>query len=70
MKYAVLFDPAGDGTWAAVVPDLPGCMSAGKTLDEARDSVKEAIVLWIDVARERGECIPPPASIADNIDIA
>ena len=70
MKYAVLFDPAGDGTWGAVVPDLPGCMSGGKTLDEARDSVKEAIVLWIDVARERGERIPPPASIAGNIDIA
>lgn len=70
MKYAVLFDRAGDGTWGAVVPDLPGCMSAGKTLDEARDSVKEAIVLWLDVARERGERIPPPASIADNIDIA
>lgn len=43
MKYAVLFDRARDGTWGAVVPDLPGCMSAGKTLDEARDSVKEAM---------------------------
>lgn len=35
MRYAVLYDQATDGTWGAVVPDLPGCCSAGETRPKA-----------------------------------
>jgi predicted RNase H-like HicB family nuclease len=70
MRYAVVFDRAKDGTWGAVVPDLPGCLSAGKTVDEARDHVREAIKLWMRTAREIGKPIPPATTVAETIDIA
>ncbi|HEY1977816.1 MAG TPA: type II toxin-antitoxin system HicB family antitoxin [Candidatus Baltobacteraceae bacterium] len=69
MKYAVVFDPADDGSWGAVVPDLPGCTSAGDTLDEARLNVREAIELWIEVERERGHDVPPPITVAEPVEV-
>lgn len=69
MKYAVLFDPAEDGSWGAVVPDLPGCLSAGNTLEDARRNVREAIELWIEVARERGQDVPLPITVAEPVEI-
>ncbi|HLI96552.1 MAG TPA: type II toxin-antitoxin system HicB family antitoxin [Candidatus Baltobacteraceae bacterium] len=70
MKYAVLYDQATDGTWGAVVPDLPGRSSAGNTLDDVRENVKEAISLWVEVAREQGHPVPPPSTIAETVDVA
>jgi predicted RNase H-like HicB family nuclease len=70
MRYAVLYDQAKDGTWGALVPDLPGCCSAGDTLEQVRENVKEAIALWIEIARERGQGVPKPNTIAETIDVA
>jgi len=50
------------GVW---FPDLPGCVSAGDTLDEALSNAAEALALWIDVARENGQPIPSPNSLTD-----
>ena len=46
-----------------VVPDLPGCFSAGDTLDEAMMGVEEAVAAWIDAALDAGEAIPGPSSL-------
>jgi len=70
MRYAVLYDQAADGTWGAVVPDLPGCCSAGDTLESVRANVKEAVALWLEVARDRHRAIPKPNTIAETVDIA
>lgn len=70
MQYLVLFDRSGDGGWGAVVPDLPGCMSAGDSLDEARENVREAIELWIEASRELGNEIPRPGTIAESVEVA
>ncbi|MEW7983382.1 MAG: type II toxin-antitoxin system HicB family antitoxin [Candidatus Sedimenticola endophacoides] len=44
-----MIEPGGENTaWGVVVPDLPGCFSAGDTLDEAIDNAKEAIELWLE----------------------
>ncbi len=69
MKYAVMFDRARDGSWGAVVPDLPGCMSAGNTLAEARANVREAIAGWIEFERQRGHTIPEPEHVAELVEI-
>jgi predicted RNase H-like HicB family nuclease len=69
VKYAVLYDQAADGSWGAVIPDLPGCTSAGDTLAHTRENVKEAIDLWIEVERERGHCIPPAATFTESVDL-
>ncbi len=64
MKYPIAIE-AGTGTtaWGVVVPDLPGCFSAGDSLDEAYDNAKEAIDLWINMALDDGQVIPMPKSL-------
>lgn len=46
-----------------VIPDLPGCFSAGDTLDEAIANAPEAIALWLEDVVERGEVAPAAKSI-------
>ena len=70
MRYTVLYDQAKDGSWGAVVPDLPGCCSASDTLEGVRENVKDAIALWIDVERESGHSIPRPNTIAETVEVA
>jgi len=64
MRYPILIE---EGTRTAafgvVVPDLPGCFSAGDTLDEALDAVREAVAAWADAALDSGEPVPPPSSL-------
>ena len=50
------------GVW---FPDLPGCISAGDTLDEAMANASEALALWVDVAKERGRTIPAARSLTE-----
>ena len=64
LDYPVLIVPlrAEDGGgFAATVPDLPGCMTDGKTPDEALANVRDAIDSWIEEARALGRPIPPPS---------
>ena len=58
MTRRVLLYPGEDGYLVAEVPSLPGCVSQGKTREEALDNVREAISLHIEVLRERGEAVP------------
>jgi len=58
MTRRVLLYPGEDGYVVADVPSLPGCISQGKTREEALDNVREAISLHIEVLRERGESVP------------
>jgi predicted RNase H-like HicB family nuclease len=50
------------GVW---FPDLPGCVSAGDTLDEAMQNAAEALELWAGAMIESGQEIPPPRSLTD-----
>lgn len=64
-KYAVVFERA-QGNWSAYVPDLPGCISVGDSLDEARMMIREAIEFHIEGMRLRGATVEPPSmSICD-----
>lgn len=58
MTRQVLLYPGEDGYVVAEVPSLPGCVSQGKSRDEALANVREAISLHEDVLRESGEPIP------------
>ena len=58
MTRRVVLFPGDDGYMVAEVPSLPGCVSQGKTRDEALANVREAISLHEEVLRERGEPIP------------
>ncbi len=58
MTRRVLIYPGEDGFIVAEVPSLPGCISQGKTREEALDNVREAIILHEEVLREHGEPVP------------
>jgi predicted RNase H-like HicB family nuclease len=60
----VLLYPGEDGYIVAEVPSLPGCVSQGLTRDEALTNIQEAISLFEEVLRERGEPVPD-----DNVEI-
>jgi predicted RNase H-like HicB family nuclease len=49
--------------YGVVVPDLPGCFSAGDTLDEAITAAEEASAAWIDAILDSGDAVPAPSSI-------
>jgi predicted RNase H-like HicB family nuclease len=68
VKYAVIFERA-QNNWAAYVPDLPGCMTTGKTLDETKTNIKEAIQGHLQTLREFGDPVPEPASLAGEVEI-
>ena len=57
-RYVALID-GKKGAYGVVVPDLPGCTSAGKTLDEAYRNSIEAVRLWAEDAEASGEKLPP-----------
>jgi len=58
MKRRVLLSPGEDGYIVAEVPSLPGCVSQGRTRDEALANIREAIALHEEVLVERGEAVP------------
>ena len=58
MTRRVVLYPGEDGYVVAEVPSLPGCISQGKSREEALDNVREAISLHVEVLKERGEPIP------------
>lgn len=66
MHYPILIEEGSDtAAFGVVVPDLPGCFSAGDTLDEAMDAVKEAAAAWVDAALDAGQTIPTPSKLED-----
>ena len=62
VEYTVIIEPADDGTFSVYVPDLPGCVSTGRTRDDAVASIREAIAGHIQTLRDLGEPVPPPRS--------
>jgi predicted RNase H-like HicB family nuclease len=68
MKYPVIYEPTPSG-FSAYVPDLPGCVAAGESLDVTRDLIAGAIAMHIAGLREDGEPIPEP-SVSELVDVA
>ncbi len=64
MRYPILIESGtADTAFGVVVPDLPGCFSAGDSLDEAVDAARQAAAAWIDAALDDGTPIPPPSGL-------
>ncbi len=60
MRYIVMIRRTATG-YSADVPDLPGCVATGLTVEHARQQIAEAVEGHLEVMRESGEAIPPPA---------
>jgi predicted RNase H-like HicB family nuclease len=61
MRYAVVIEKA-EGNYSAYVPDLPGCVATGATVDEVEREIRDAIAFHIEGMREDGLPIPEPTS--------
>lgn len=68
MRYTVILEQ-GEDSWGAHVPDLPGCVAAGKTRDEALQLIREAIELHIQGLSEEGLPIPEPRSEGEIVEV-
>ncbi len=69
MRYAIVIEKA-EGNYAAYVPDLPGCIATGATVEETEKLIREAIELHLAGMREDGAPIPPPSSRVDYVEVA
>ena len=64
MRYPVAIENGSESqAFGVIVPDLPGCFSAGDTLDEALTAAEEAAAAWIDATLDAGGAIPAPSSL-------
>jgi predicted RNase H-like HicB family nuclease len=69
MEYAVIIERAG-ANWFGHVPDLPGCLATGDTVEEVKSNLREAIRAHIEALREIGEPVPEPSKIAAQVSAA
>ena len=58
LNYSVLFQKESEGGYTVIVPSLPGCVTYGKDLEEARKMAREAIELYLESLKEHNEEIP------------
>jgi predicted RNase H-like HicB family nuclease len=65
MKYPVAIHKDEDSCYGVSIPDIPGCFSAGETLDEAIDNTQEAISGHLEILAEEGT-VAPKASIVED----
>jgi predicted RNase H-like HicB family nuclease len=67
MRYAVVIEKA-DGNYSAYVPDLPGCVATGMTVQDVEQEIRAAIRFHIDGLTADGLPVPQPTSIAEYVD--
>ena len=68
MRYAIVIEKA-ESNYSAYVPDLPGCVATGATVEEAEAEIREAIAFHLEGLREDGLHVPPPSSHVEYIEI-
>jgi len=69
MRYAIVIEK-GEGNYGAYVPDLPGCVATGDTIEEVEREIQEAIEFHLQGMREDGLPIPEPSSKVNYVDVA
>jgi predicted RNase H-like HicB family nuclease len=68
-RYAVVIEQGPDNL-SAYVPDLPGCVTTGQTVEEIERNIREAIELHLEGMAEDGETIPEPSTLTREIEVA
>jgi len=69
MRYAIVIEKA-ENNYSAYVPDLPGCVATGATVEEVEGQLREAIAFHLAGLREDGLALPQPASRVEYVDVA
>lgn len=66
MRYLIVIEKA-NGNYSAYLPDIPGCVATGKTKEEVRKLILEALSLHLEGLEEDGLPVPEPAAEADYV---
>jgi predicted RNase H-like HicB family nuclease len=69
MRYAIVVEKA-ENNYSAYVPDLPGCIATGLTVEETEREIREAIGFHLEGMIEDGLPVPQPVSIVEYLEIA
>jgi predicted RNase H-like HicB family nuclease len=69
MKYAVVIENAGNN-FSAYVPDVPGCVATGPTVEEVENGIRSAIQIHLRGLKEDGQPIPKPSSAVEYVEVA
>jgi len=69
MRYAIVIE-AAENNFPAYVPDLPGCVATGATVEETESQIREAIEFHLEGLRADNLPIPPASSRVDNVEVA
>jgi predicted RNase H-like HicB family nuclease len=68
-RYAIVVERA-ERNYAAYVPDLPGCVATGATVEEVEQLLREAIEVHIAGLRQDGLPVPVPSSVVDYLEVS
>lgn len=69
MRYAIVVEKT-ENNYSAYVPDLPGCIATGQTVEETEKEIRETIEFHIAGLREDGLAVPHPSSIVEYLEVA
>ena len=69
MRYAIVIEKAANN-YSAYVPDLPGCVATGATIEEVEAQIREAIAFHLEGLREDGLPAPHPSSRVEYVEVA
>ena len=69
MKYAVVIEKA-DSNYSAYVPDLPGCIATGRTIEKVEIEIRNAIEFHLEGLKQDGQTIPLPSSAVEYVEVA
>ena len=67
LAYRILLRPEPEGGFTVMVPALPGCISYGRTLGEAKAMAKDAINSYLESLRKHGEPIPDDTGVLEEM---
>jgi predicted RNase H-like HicB family nuclease len=68
-RFVAVFEKA-ENSWATYVPDLPGCITTGATLEETESNIREAIEGHLKSLAEFGDPVPKPTSVAKHVEVS
>ena len=68
-EYAVVYEQ-GESSWGAYVPDLPGCIAVGDTLEDDKSLFRGSLKMYVESMRQDGDPIPVPKTHVEHVRIA
>ncbi len=67
-NYTIIIEKTDTG-YSAYVPDLPGCITVGDTIEETKSHIKEAMELYIDQLKLEGKTVPQPTTFSEVVSV-